>query len=76
MIEIAFSTTFKKSLKRKIKGQKHLEEKFWEKVDVFISDPFDKSLKTHKLSGNLKDLWSFSIAVSKLWLCFKIMWNI
>jgi addiction module RelE/StbE family toxin len=61
MTEIAFSTSFKRSLKKKIKGQKYLEEKFWQKVDLFISDPFDKSLKTHKLSGNLKDLWSFSI---------------
>jgi mRNA interferase YafQ len=25
-------------------------------------DPYDERLRTHKLSGKLKDLWSFSIA--------------
>jgi mRNA-degrading endonuclease YafQ of YafQ-DinJ toxin-antitoxin module len=28
---------------------------------LFILDPFDPTLKTHKLSGKLKDLWSFSV---------------
>lgn len=26
-----------------------------------MKDPFDRSLRTHKLSGKLKDLWSFSL---------------
>lgn len=30
-------------------------------LEVFIIDPFNSRLKTHKLSGKLKDLWSFSI---------------
>ena len=25
------------------------------------SNPFDPKLRTHKLSGKLKDLWSFSV---------------
>jgi mRNA-degrading endonuclease YafQ of YafQ-DinJ toxin-antitoxin module len=28
---------------------------------LFITDPFNLKLKTHKLSGKLKDLWSFSL---------------
>lgn len=28
---------------------------------LFTADPFDLSLKTHKLSGKLKELWSFSV---------------
>ena len=28
---------------------------------VFINNPFDKRLKTHKLKGKLKDYWSYSI---------------
>jgi len=28
---------------------------------LFLNDPFDSRLKTHKLSGKLKDLWSFSL---------------
>lgn len=32
------------------------------KSDAFIADPYDERLRTHKLSGKLKDLWSLSIA--------------
>jgi len=28
---------------------------------IFRTDPFSPSLKTHKLSGGLKNFWSFSI---------------
>ncbi len=61
MIEISFSSSFKRAFKKKIKGNKYLENKFFERIEKFINDPYDKSLKTHKLSGKLKDLWSFSI---------------
>jgi addiction module RelE/StbE family toxin len=61
MIEIAFSSSFKRAFKRKIKERKELENLFWEIVEIFIDDPFHPSLKTHKLSGKLKNLWSFSI---------------
>ncbi|MCK6621468.1 MAG: type II toxin-antitoxin system mRNA interferase toxin, RelE/StbE family [Calditrichaceae bacterium] len=61
MVEIAFSSSFKKSFKKRIEGRGRLEEKFWRKVEIFILDPFDRQLRTHKLSGKLKDLWSFSM---------------
>ncbi len=61
MTEIAFSLPFKRAFKKKVKKNRLLEEKFWNRLELFIKDPFDKALKTHKLSGNLKDLWSFSI---------------
>jgi addiction module RelE/StbE family toxin len=31
------------------------------KIDLFRNDCFTSTLKTHKLKGKLKDLWSFSI---------------
>ena len=58
MIEIAFSSSFKRAFKKKVKGQTYLEERFWERVEIFKNDPFDNRIKTHKLSGKLKDLWS------------------
>jgi len=61
MIEIGFSSSFKRAYKRRIKGKPELEEKFWQRTDIFKADPFDVRLKTHKLSGKLKDLWSFAI---------------
>jgi mRNA-degrading endonuclease YafQ of YafQ-DinJ toxin-antitoxin module len=48
-------------LKKRIKGSLDLEARFWQKVEQFIIDPFDPSWKTHKLSGKLKDIWSFSV---------------
>jgi addiction module RelE/StbE family toxin len=61
MIELSFSSSFRRSFKKKTKVDRELDVRFWEKVELFINDPFEPSLKTHKLSGKLKDLWSFSL---------------
>jgi toxin HigB-1 len=61
MIEISFSDSFKRAFKKRIKGNNNLERKFREKLEQFKNNPFDTTLKTHKLSGKLKHLWSFSI---------------
>jgi addiction module RelE/StbE family toxin len=61
MIKVAFSASFKRAFKKKIKRNRALEEIFWKKLEKFMREPFSKELKTHKLSGQLKDLWSFSI---------------
>lgn len=29
---------------------------------IFLKNPFDKRLKTHKLTGKLKGFWSFSVS--------------
>jgi len=60
-MEISFSSSFKRAFKKKVNGRKEIEDFFWEAAALFIQDPFHSSLKTHKLSGKLKDLWSFSI---------------
>lgn len=60
-MEIAFSSSFKRAFKKKIKGRNEIEDLFWEVTALFIQDPFHPSLKTHKLTGKLKNLWSFSI---------------
>ena len=59
-MEVSFSTSFKKAFKKRIKST-DLESDFWLRLDLFITDPFSLKLKTHKLSGKLKDLWSFSL---------------
>lgn len=64
MIEISYSSSFNKAYKKLIKLKPEIEEKFWSRVDIFFQNPFDSQLKTHKLSGKLKDLWSFSIDFS------------
>jgi mRNA-degrading endonuclease YafQ of YafQ-DinJ toxin-antitoxin module len=61
MVEISFSSSFHRAFKKRIKGNLDLELKFWQKVEQFTIDPFAQSLRTHKLSGKLKELWSFSV---------------
>ncbi len=61
MIEIAFSSSFKRAFKRKVAGSKERKDNFWNKIEVFKNNPFESQLKSHKLSGKLKDYWSFSI---------------
>ena len=38
------------------------KEETVKKIDVFLENPFTSSLKTHKLTGILKDYWSFSVS--------------
>ena len=61
MIQISFTSSYERSFKKRIKGNPYLETQYAEKVKIFINDPFYPTLKTHKLKGELKDLWSFSI---------------
>ncbi len=61
MLKVAFSSSFQKALKKRIERDKVLEKRFWETLEIFIHDPFDERLRTHKLSGKLKELWSFTM---------------
>ena len=61
MIKVSFSSSFRRLFKKRIKGNTKLESRFWAKLEVFTNNPFEPSLRTHKLSGKLKDLWSFSV---------------
>ena len=60
-MEVSFSSSFRRAFKKRIKGKSELESRFWAKVAIFTNDPFEPSLRTHKLSGKLTDLWSFSV---------------
>ena len=60
-MEVAFSASFRRTFKKLVKGRPALEEAFWAKVEIFTRDPYDARLRTHKLSGKLHDLWSFSV---------------
>jgi len=55
--EIYYSSEFKK----KVKKYSHLKKTIIQRINLFKKNPFDLRLKTHKLSGELKDYWSFSI---------------
>jgi len=57
-MNIYYSTKFAKEYKRLPLPIKVIAEK---KESFFRKNPFDTRLKTHKLTGKLKDFWAFSI---------------
>jgi mRNA-degrading endonuclease YafQ of YafQ-DinJ toxin-antitoxin module len=61
MTEVAFSSSFKRAFKKRIIGRQPLEDKFWKRLEIFQANPLDARLRTHKLSGDLQEYWSFSI---------------
>ena len=61
MIEVAFSSSFRRSLKRALKGNLARRQRFEEVLSIFVTDPHSEVLRTHKLAGRLKGNWSFSV---------------
>ena len=57
-MEVAFSDSFKKSFKKRIQSTVS-EAEFWLRLELFVNNPYENKLKTHKLSGKLKGLYSF-----------------
>jgi mRNA-degrading endonuclease YafQ of YafQ-DinJ toxin-antitoxin module len=55
MIEIGFSKSFERAFKKRIKNS-IFEELFHEKSELFSENPYHSQIKTHKLSGKLKEL--------------------
>lgn len=56
--KVLYTADFKKKFKAISKKEKG---KILKKLHLFWLNPLDTSLKTHKLSGRLKDHWSFSL---------------
>jgi addiction module RelE/StbE family toxin len=52
---------FKRNFKRLVKKNPQLQDKILETLQLLEEDPFTPSLKSHKLTGQLKGLWSCSV---------------
>lgn len=53
---------FKRSFKRLVKKNPQLQGKILEILEFLANDPFNPSLKSHKLTGQLEGLWACSVA--------------
>ena len=62
MIKIIWDKGFKRKYKKTFSHDDELKKDFWEAMERFSQNPFDPRLRTHKLTGKLKGLWSFSVA--------------
>jgi mRNA-degrading endonuclease YafQ of YafQ-DinJ toxin-antitoxin module len=60
-ISFELSPSFKRAFKKRIGNNEILRKKFDERFSIFLNDPFDSRLKTHKLTGELEGLHSFTI---------------
>ena len=60
-MKISFDNSFLRAYKSKLKEGAITEEKFLSVLKLFMEDPYSECLKTHKLSGKLKGMWSFSL---------------
>ena len=61
MINITVSPNFKKIYSKRVKGNKNLEKRVFERIDLFQKDFKNKLLNNHCLVGKMKGLNSFSI---------------
>jgi len=70
---IQFDSTFEKHWKKYLDGLTEKKKKRLRKrLAIFKEDVFDKRLKTHRLKGNLKEYYAFSISYSDR-IVFKIV---
>ena len=61
-MDVSFSEQFKRTYRKRVGKNDFSEIEFRQVLKIFISNPYDARLKTHKLSGKLKGLWSFSVS--------------
>lgn len=61
MIELIWDTGFKRAYKKRIAPDPALKERFWDAMELFVSEPFADVLRTHKLTGKLNGYWAFSV---------------
>jgi len=70
---IHFDSVFEKRWYKYLTGlTEKQKEQLRERLAIFKEDVFDKRLKTHRLKGNLKEYYAFSISYSDR-IVFKII---
>jgi addiction module RelE/StbE family toxin len=62
MIEIVWDEPFLRILKKWRRKNPQMAARFDERLSLFAQNPFEPSLRTHRLSGDLKELWAMSIS--------------
>ena len=60
MIKLIWDEGFKRSYKKKAKNNEEWKNNFWKSLKLFSDNPFNPSLKTHKLTGKLRGFWAYS----------------
>lgn len=61
MRTLVFSSSFKREFKAIIRRRPELKQRIEDRLRVLANDPFDPSLRTHKLKGKLAGSWSCTV---------------
>ncbi len=61
MRTILWDDSFRRALKRLVRKKPRIQPKVTAILLALEADPFKPSLKTHKLQGELKNLWACSV---------------
>jgi addiction module RelE/StbE family toxin len=61
MIKLAYSPAFHRAFRKIYKNNSSGQILFHHKISLFLQDQFHSQLRTHKLKGELKDFYSFTI---------------
>ena len=61
MITLVWDPGFKRSYKKRVAREPILKQRFWDAIELFVTDPYTPELRTHKLTGNLSTCWAFSV---------------
>jgi addiction module RelE/StbE family toxin len=62
LTKVIWDQGFKKIYQKRVRNDAELKKRFWTMMRLFSKNPFDRRLRTHKLTGKLEGLWSFSVA--------------
>ncbi|NEP55749.1 MAG: type II toxin-antitoxin system mRNA interferase toxin, RelE/StbE family [Symploca sp. SIO2G7] len=57
MKTLVWDNSFRRAFKRLVRKQPLLQDKILAVLALLAQDPFNPSLKSHKLKGNLEGLW-------------------
>ncbi|TAK03762.1 type II toxin-antitoxin system mRNA interferase toxin, RelE/StbE family [Patescibacteria group bacterium] len=57
-MEVSYTSRFAREAKKLPASLRSIVK---DRVERFLVDPFEPTLKTHKLTGRLQEYWSFSI---------------
>jgi mRNA interferase YafQ len=61
MRKVIWEEGFRRALKRQIRKQPMLQAKIVSVLKLLAGNPFEPTLKTHKLKGDLKGLWACTV---------------
>ena len=61
MKNLVFTSSFKRAFKAIIKRRPELKQKIENKLRLLANNPFEPSLRTHKLKGTLSNSWSCTV---------------